>query len=138
MRSLVCVVVAVLVSFVSAEQASAQFPSYGGYGSGYGNSWNNNGWNGSSWNGNGNGLVNSYGVHHDHYCKIPAQPYTQNFGQTFPSYGYGNSYSSNYGNAAPFSQYPTPQVSSYYSNNYYGQPHHSHHGWHPGHYLLGN
>ena len=56
----------------------------------------------------------------------------------YPSYGYGNSLPSGYGGGIAYPQYNTPQVSSYYSNNYYGRLTHSHHSWHPGHYLSGH
>jgi hypothetical protein len=128
MKNLIWVAIVGIGLIVGAGQANAQFPSYGGgcgYGTGYGSSY-------------GAG----YG-HQDHHYSIPAQPYAQNFAPTYPSYGYGGSFSSGYG--SPYSmpqytpQYSTPQVSSYYSsNNYYSQPHHPHHNWHPGHYLLGN
>ncbi|MDX1926739.1 MAG: hypothetical protein SFV81_09485 [Pirellulaceae bacterium] len=117
MRIMICVGVAILASVVGAGQASAQYPSYGGHGYGHGQV-----------------------VHHDHHYGARIQPYPQSFA---PAFGYGNSYSSGYGNAIPVPQYQVPQysvpqVSSYYSNNYYSRPQHSHHSWHPGHYLLGH
>lgn len=115
MRIVICVAVAFVASVVGTGQVSAQYPAFGGYGYGHGHS-----------------------AHHDHHYSVPIQPHTQNFAPAYPSYGYGNSYSSGYGNAPPAPQYSVPQVSSYYSNNYYGRPSHSHHNWHPGHYLLGH
>lgn len=115
MRIIICVAAAMVASVVGASQANAQYPSFGGYGYGHGHS-----------------------VHHDQHYGVPVQPYSPSYAPAYPSYGYGSSYSSGYGNAFQMPQYPTPPISSYQSNNYYGRPVHSHHSWHPGHYLLGH
>ena len=116
MRTLLCVAVVGLGLLFTSEQASAQFPSYGSYGYGDG----------------------AHYSHHDHHYAVPAQPYVQGYGTGLPTYGYGNTISSGYGGGITYPQYSTPQVSSYYSNNYYGRPSRSNHSWHPGHYLLGH
>jgi hypothetical protein len=116
MRIVVCVALAGLGLLFTSEQASAQYPSYGGSGYGHGGHYS----------------------HHDHHYAAPPQPYVQGYGSGLPSYGYGNSLPSGYGGGIAYPQYNTPQVSSYYSNNYYGRPAHSHHSWHLGHYLSGH
>lgn len=115
MRIVVCVALAGLGLLFTSEQASAQYPSYGGSGYGHGGHYS----------------------HHDHHYAAPPQPYVQGYGSGLPSFGYGNSLPSGYSGGA-YPQYNTPQVSSYYSNNYYNRPTHAHHSWHPGHYLSGH
>lgn len=115
MRSVLLSLVCAVGLAVTAEQASAQYPVYGG-GYGYG----------------------GHHVHHDHHYSTPAPLYAPSYGSAYGSYGVGNSISPVYGNSYPQPQFAPPVTTSYYSNNYYGRPSHSHHSWHPGHYLLGH
>ena len=105
-----------LALLFSTNEASAQYPSYGGFGQGY----------------------SRHHSHHDHHYVAPQQSYGQGYGSGIPSYGYNSQFSQPYSSNYGYPQTGIPQVSSYYSNNYYGRPAHSHHSWHPGHYLSGH
>jgi|LakMenEpi03Aug12_release.lakeMendotaPanAssembly.Ray.scaffolds.fasta_scaffold141298_2 hypothetical protein len=115
MRSVLSMAVCVLVFALSSQQAKAQYPVYGG---GYGHG--------------------GHRVHHDHHYSVPTPIYQQNYNSGYGSYGVGNALPPVYGSSYSYPQYVPPVTTSIYSNNYYGRPVHSHHSWHPGHYLLGH
>jgi hypothetical protein len=103
-----------IVAFTS-QHASAHYPVYGG---GYG-----------------------HGAHyarHDHHYSAPAPLNHPSYSSSYGAYGMGNVVPPVYGSGYSHPQYAPPVATSYYSNNYYGRPTHSHHSWHPGHYLLGH
>ncbi|XZE35781.1 hypothetical protein SH501x_001323 [Pirellulaceae bacterium SH501] len=112
MKSVLLSLVCAVGLAVTAEQASAQYPIYGG---GFG-----------------------YGSHHDQHYSTRAPMYTPSYGSTYGAYGYGNSIPPVYGNSYSQPQFAPPVSTSYYSNNYYGRPIQSHHNWHAGHYLSGH
>ena len=103
---------------LAPAQASAQYPSHGAY-----------------------GYSHPHLVHHDPHHYAQPQPYVLGYGAGYNSFNLGNSLSPpSYGAYQGSIGYPqvSPPVSSYYSNNYYGSPSHSHHSWHPGHFLSGH
>lgn len=86
------------------------------------------------------GYGQSYGGHHwhgDHHVSLP-QSYVQGYGNGISAYGFNNSIPQQYSSNYAYPQAGVPQVSSFYSNNYYVRPTYSHHSWHPGHYLFGH
>jgi hypothetical protein len=127
MKTVLSLSVVWLVLVAGTQQASAQYPGHGRHGTrhhGYGQS--------------------NYGHHYDyHYGPPPTpspppivlnygaapQPYLPTAGQ----YGGGQ-----YGGGMGYGQVAIPGTTTNYSNNYYVQPTHEHHPWHPGHYLLGH
>ena len=115
MKTLYGLAVFGLVLLFSTTDAKAQYPSYGGYGQIYG---------GHHWHGN-------------HHVSLP-QSYVQGYGNGISAYGFNNSIPQQYSSNYAYPQAGVPQVSSFYSNNYYVRPTYSHHSWHQGHYLFGH
>jgi hypothetical protein len=130
MRSFVVLVLScVAIGFAAADPAQAQYPGYG---------------------------LPTYGQypavrsqHHHHHCLPTASTYASGYAAT----GYGApiyappvlpypptaGYPSLYGAPSIYGQPVLPQSSNVYSNTYYGLPgSQARHGWHLGHYLLGN
>lgn len=106
-----------------SQQANAQHPGYGQHGmvhqgyvqSGYGHHQN---------------------FHHGHQFAVPSpNQYYSGYGSPVQSYAPSGGL---YGGGNGYGQIVIPRTTTSYSNNYYGQPTHSHHSWHPGHYLLGH
>ena len=109
----------IALGFAGTQRANAQYPmvapqSYGQFAPGH--------------------------AHHSHYCAPSASPYYSGYGAPVMPYPPAVSYPPVYGANAIYAPPAVPQSSIYYSNStYYGRPPaHTHHGWHPGHYLLGH
>lgn len=104
--------------FAAASRASAQYPIYApqSYGP----------------------VVHQHGHHTHHYVPSTTQYYA-GYGASGYQYAPNVGYPPVYGGAV-LSQPVAPPSSLYYPNStYYGAPSaHLHHGWHPGHYLLGH
>ncbi|MFO0944152.1 MAG: hypothetical protein U0930_25870 [Pirellulales bacterium] len=118
MKKLLLIAFGVTLFAFTGQQASAQYPFYG-----------------EGYNGYGHG---GHYTHHDHHYSVPAPLYQPSYASSYGAYGIGNAVPPVYGAATPTPQYAPPVATAYYSNNYYGRPAHSHHSWHPGHYLLGH
>lgn len=107
---------------VGSQQASAQHSGYGQHG------LNQHGYA-------QRGISHHQNYHNDHhYAPASPQYYSGYAGPVSPYVPSGGVYGGGYGSG----QVVIPRTTTNYSNNYYGQPTHSHHTWHPGHYLLGH
>lgn len=124
MKNVVLIVVCAVAFAMCGQQANAQYPQFPQYpmnGAGY-----------------GYGGHHSHHAHHDYHYSAPVPNYQQNYNLGYGSYGIGNALPSVYGSNYSYPQYAPPVVPTYYQNNYYERPSHSHHSWHLGHYLMGH
>lgn len=124
MRFVFSVVAVLGLGIASVERAEAQYPIYAPQTYGH--------------------VVHEHDYHDhydDHYHAPPAPQYYSGYAAVpvYPQYVPRVSYSPVYsGGGLGYVQPVVPQSPVYYSNNYYNQSAHTHHGWHLGHYLRGH
>lgn len=107
------------LGFAAAPRASAQYPVYAPPSYGH--------------------VVHDHSHSHHHYRPLTTQYYS-GYGAPVYQYAPRPSYSPVYGSGVVYAQPAAPPSPIYYSNSTYYNvpPAHTHHRWHPGHYLLGH
>jgi hypothetical protein len=119
-----CVIACLAFSVVAAPTARAQYPIYAPQG--YGNAAYPH--------------HHHHHHHHGHYSSPSTTQYYSGYGGSAYQYAAGVGYPPVYGAGAVLAQPVAPPGSIYYSNSTYYNvpPAQLRHGWHLGHYLLGN